>query len=73
MTAREEKKGWEEENGMLDVAHLDALLFLSIGILAIVNALIPDGSWRSISLLIGVITVVRAALKWTSLSKKHKA
>ena len=55
---------------MLDIPHIDVILFASVGLLAIINALIPSGSWRGISLLIGVMTVVRAVLKWKVLQKK---
>lgn len=37
-------------------------LFVCVGLLAITNALMPNGSWRSISLIMGVISVVRALL-----------
>ena len=54
------------------IGHLDVLLFFLVGILAITNALIPTGSWRSISFIIGGMTVARAALKLILLHPRKK-
>ena len=52
---------------MLSVGQVDVLLTLLIGFLAICNTVMPNGSWKSISLIMGVGTLIRALLKWNTL------
>lgn len=61
-----------EKRGQMSIEELDILLLLFIGIIAIVDFMVPSWTWKDIAPVIGITTVIRAYLKWTLLSKKQR-